>query len=247
MKLYIAGDGPREKELRSLCVRRGHTLPDHGPWDMVALPLPRSSIAEELADQLPPGQKVACGITDACFDRLAARRGWRLMRVLQDERYSLENAALTAEGAVSAAMNACPFALGHSRCLVIGYGRIGKRLAFLLRALGASVTVAARRAESRQEAGPGSVSIAEIPSVLPETDLIFNTVPAMILDRKALLLVSPSACLMELASKPYGMDLDAAKELGLRVLVEGGLPGRYCPQSAVMALLDCLERMNRHE
>lgn len=242
MKLYIAGDGPRETELRALCTLRGHTLPEHGPWDVAVLPLPRSTIAQDLADLLPNGQLVVCGHTDERFDDLASHRGWRLMRVLQDEAYTVENAALTAEGAVCAAMNACPFAIGRSRCLVIGYGRIGKQLTRLLRGLGALVTVTARREESRMEAGPNSISIPKIPSVLPETDLIFNTVPALILDRDALKSVSPAARIIELASKPYGIDMDAARELGLNVMVESGVPGRYCPQSAAVTLLDYMER-----
>ena len=242
MRILSTGNGEREKQFRALCLASGHQLPDHGPWDAAVLPLPRSDISEDTADQLPRGQKVICGRTDDPFDRLAKRRGWKLCRVLEDETYLLENAALTSEGAVFAAMEESRFSLMGARCLVAGYGRIGKELTRRLRALDALVTVAARRPESRSEAGEGSVSIEEIPRVIGEMDLIFNTVPAPVIGWEALCCVRPGALLIELASPPYGIDQEAANALGLRCRLESGLPGRYCPLSAAKALLDYLNR-----
>ena len=46
----------------------------------------------------------------------------------------------------------------------------------------------------------------------------------------------PDALLLELASPPYGEDLAAARALGVRVEVEGGVPGRYAPLDAGAAL-----------
>ena len=242
MRILICGNGYRERYLAELCLRRGHSMPDHGPWDMAALPMPRSYLSEDVADQLPRGQKIVCGLTDTAFDKLAERRGWKLLRVLSDEAYTQENAKLTAEGALFAAATIMDRALRGSNCLVIGYGRIGKALTGLLRGLGAEVTVAARREESRREAGENSVSIQEIPAVLPRMDVIFNTVPAPVLGEEELRRVRPHCVLIDLASAPYGIDRNAAEALGLKAILESGLPGRYCPLSAAETLLNYMER-----
>ena len=242
MRVLICGNGAREKSLAALCLSRGHTLPDHGPWDMAVLPLPRSYLPENVADQLPRGQKIVCGMTEPDFDRLSERRGWKLLRVLEDEAYTQENAALTAEGALFTAVARMNRALRGSQCLVIGYGRIGKALTGLLRAMGALVTVAARREESRREAGENSVSISYMPNILPRMDVIFNTVPAPMLGEKELRQVKPLCVMIDLASAPYGIDRDAAEALGLKAFLESGLPGRYCPLSAAEALLNYMER-----
>ena len=242
MRILICGNGAREKCLAELCPGRGHFTPDHGPWDAAVLPLPRSHLSEDIADQLPRGQKIVCGMTEAAFDRLAEKRGWKLLRVLQDEAYTQENAALTAEGALFTAVARMNRALRDSQCLVIGYGRIGKALTRLLRAMGATVTVAARREESRREAGENSVSIGEMPKALPRMDAVFNTVPAPVLGEEKLRHVKPSCVLIDLASAPYGIDRDAAEALGLKAYLESGLPGRYCPLSAAETLLNYLER-----
>ncbi len=247
MRILICGDGERENCLRDLCQIRGHSTPDHGPWDAAVLSLPHSAVSEETSDQLPRGQKVVCGLTDAAFDRLAEKRGWQLLRVLKDEAYLRENAHLTAEGALHAAACRMKRALLGSQCLVIGYGRIGKALTGLLRGLGAGVAVAARREESRREAGENSVPIPFIPILLPRMDAVFNTVPAPILTEKELRRVKPGCVLIDLASAPHGIDLEAAEALGLRAFLESGLPGRYCPLSAAETLLNYIEREGQHE
>lgn len=242
MRILICGNGAREKYLAALCPTRGHATPDHGPWDVAVLPLPRSSLSEDVADQLPRGQKIVCGMTDAVFERLSEKRGWKLLRVLKDETYNQENGLLTAEGALFTAVARMNRALRGSKCLVIGYGRIGKALTGLLRGLGAAVTVAARREESRREAGENSVSMQEIAQVLPRLDAVFNTVPAHMLGEEELRRVKPQCVLIDLASAPYGIDRDAAEALGLKAFLESGLPGRYCPLSAAETLLNYIER-----
>ena len=159
-----------------------------------------------------------------------------------DEDYALRNAWLTAEGAIHAAMSAVPFAVERAEALVIGYGRIGKALTGLLHSLGAGVTVAARREESRKEAGKNSVSISYMPHILSRMDVIFNTVPAPVLGEKELRHVKPQCVMIDLASAPYGIDMDAAEALGRKAFLESGLPGRYCPLSAAEALLNYMER-----
>lgn len=242
MRILICGNGAREKYLAELCPGRGHSTPDHGPWDVAVLPLPRSYLSEDVADQLPRGQKIVCGMTDAAFDKLAEKRGLRLLRVLSDEIYTQENGLLTAEGALFTAVARMNRALRGSQCLVIGYGRIGKALTGLLRGLGAAVIVAARRVESRKEAGENSVSIQDMTHVLPRMDAVFNTVPAPVLGEEELRHVKPQCVLIDLASAPYGIDRDAAEALGLRAFLESGLPGRYCPMSAAETLLNYIER-----
>ena len=247
MRILILGQGKRQEALRHLALSRGHSLPENGPWDAAALPLPRSEIAEEAADQLPRGQKVICGMTDETLERLAKKRGWTLLRILEDERYLQANACLTAEGALQRCMNSTEKAVQDMNCLVIGFGRIGKALTGMLRGLGAGVVVAARRKESRAEAGPDAISMEALPNALQWADAIFNTVPHPILGKALLARVRPEALLFELASAPYGIDQKAAEELKLHYFLESGLPGRCCPVSAAGAVLDYLEREAQHE
>ncbi|MBQ9264814.1 MAG: hypothetical protein IJ189_11500 [Clostridia bacterium] len=242
MRCSLVGNGPREHHLRQLLLANGHTLPSQPPWDVVVLSLPRSDLPRGMADQLPCGQILICGQTDEAFDELAKKKQWQVLRVLKDEIYTQENAWLSAEGAIFAAMELRQAALRSASCLVVGYGRIGKALTEQLRGIGAHVTVAARRKQSREEAGSTSVSIEDIVHILPHMDVIFNTVPSLVLNDDALRSIRLDALLLELASAPYGFDLESARRMNLNAHLKSGIPGQYCPQSAAQALYNYLNR-----
>lgn len=210
--------------------------------DLAVLNFPFSSISEELEKDFGTGQKIVCGMVDEKINRISEEKNWMLFQALKDETYLLENAKQTAEGAVFFAMQKASIALRDARCLVIGYGRIGKELTHLLRSFGADVTVAARRPESRKEAGENSVSIAKMQSVLHKMDLILNTVPYPVLLESGMFLIKNTAFLIELASKPYGFNMEQAKRMGIHACLESGIPGRYCPESVARALFRYIER-----
>ncbi len=241
MKILIAGNQRRDVYCKHLLEGMGFEVSVQGPWDTIVLPLPKGDIRKEWLTFMRKGQTVVCGMTDPALEKTAKENGWQMHRVLEDEEFSLQNARLTAEGALFTAAYRLDSALLGMPCLVVGFGRIGRALTERLRALGALVTVAARRQESLDAAG-GGVLLREIGKVLPGMRLVFNTVPAPVIGKKELDAVRPGALLMELASAPYGIDLEAAKGMGLNCTLESGVPGKYCPRSAAEALIEYMKR-----
>ena len=172
----------------------------------------------------------------------------RIVDLWADEALIRANARLTAEGAVSAMMCASERAIADARCLVVGWGRVGRALAELLVAIGARVTVASRSAASRNRAverGAESVPTGSLRGHLRGHQMIFNTAPDMVLDAGLLEAVDRDAMIIDLASPLYGVDLNAAWARGLRAWREPGLPGRYCPRSAAQALLEAMDRAGK--
>ena len=175
----------------------------------------------------------------------AAPEGRDIVNLWKDEELIRDNAALTAEGALSAAMAVSRRSLKSLPTLVIGWGRIGRALTELLVALGVDTAAASRRESHRNQAverGAQAADTSAIADALPGRKLIFNTAPGMVLDDGALASVDGDALLVDLASPPYGIDLSAAWARGLRAWREPGLPGRYCPESAAEALLRAMKR-----
>ena len=172
----------------------------------------------------------------------------RVIDLWANEALIRENAALTAEGALVAAMRASDTAIRDARCLVIGWGRIGRALTERLVGLGAQVTVASRSEQGRHRAverGAEAVATASVADALPGRRVVFNTAPGMVLDADALRHADADTLIVDLASPPYGVDLTAAWSLGLRAWREPALPGRYCPRSAALALLNAIDRNER--
>ena len=151
------------------------------------------------------------------------------------EPLTTANAVPTAEGALALAIGHSPITLHGAACLVIGYGRIGKILAQRLRALGAMVTVAARKSADRALAegfGLQSDVTGAYLHGLSQYDFVFNTVPSLTLDETQLRQLPPHCLLVELASPPYGIDRAACERLGLTHVPAAGLPGKFAPKTA---------------
>lgn len=148
------------------------------------------------------------------------------------EELVIGNAFLTAEGAVGLAIQEYEGGLGGSRCLVAGFGRIGKALCGMLKGIGAQVSCAARKASDHTAIRAMGLEPLGYGDLLRPFDLIFNTVPARVLGAPVLSRQNPDTLLVELASAPGGIDLEAAGSMGLRVLAAQSLPGRMSPKAS---------------
>ncbi len=197
-------------------------------------------LLEDLWPLLEPGRQVVCGgmLSDAV--RAGARKyRLRLEDYFSREEVQIANAVPTAEGAIAEAMARTRCTLHGCRCLVIGYGRIGKILAQRLQALGAAVTVSARRQSDLAWAeafGCTPVQTGGLRGQLGGMQVVFNTVPALILDRESLEELPEDAVVIDLASEPGGVDLAAAEALGLQAVWARGLPGKVAPDTAAQVL-----------
>lgn len=240
-KWCVLGGDARACYLGDWIKANGSLLVDEPPCDVLVLPFPRSDVPESMTKQLPMGQCIVCGFVPAALESIAKEHGWRLILPLNDETFNQRNALPSAEGAIWAAMSHFDSTIALSRCVVSGYGRIGKELARMLRALNAHVTVAARREESRREAGENSVSFENVREALKNADILFNTVPARIFNEDVLKALPKDALIFDLSSAPYGVDMEAVERLELRAWREGSLPARYAPKEAAKILYEFVE------
>ena len=133
-----------------------------------------------------------------------------------------------------------------SRCLVLGYGRIGKVLSERLADMGAEVTVCTRNEKDVALAavmGHKAVKLDYISGCLQGSEIIFNTIPKKVVTGDMLGEISKSALIIDLASKPYGIDMTAAEVLGRKVIVASGLPGKFTPESSGAILKDVIMKI----
>ena len=155
--------------------------------------------------------------------------------ILEREEMAILNAIPTAEGAIQIAMEETPVTLHDSKVMVLGFGRIGKILANRLDGLGAKVFVEARKYQDIawiKSYGYKPVYINELGDYLGKMDVIFNTIPHKILDASLLDKLNPETLVIDLASKPGGVDFDRAKTLGIKVIWALSLPGKVAPVTA---------------
>lgn len=271
---WIVGGDLRQEKLAGLLREDGHRVhtyalgePDEdltqaGQADCVVLPLPvctpegglNAPMAEgersleDVFARLSPGQFICGGMVSPFTAAQATRHGLTIHDYFQREDLAVANAVPTAEGAVQIVLEEMGVTLHRARALMIGYGRVGKLTAHRLAALGAHVTVAARSCDALAWArayGHDAVRLCDLPGALGGYDLVVNTVPSRVLSRELLAGLKEGCLVIDLASKPGGVDFQGAAELGVRCVWALSLPGKVAPISAGAALRDTIYNMLR--
>ena len=142
------------------------------------------------------------------------------------------NCISTAEGAIEVAMKETDTIIHGSNVLILGFGRIGKVLSKKLQGLSCKVTCAARKQEAFawiEAYGYNLININEMGKELEQFDIIFNTVPHLILTKEKLKYLNKKCLLIELASKPGGIDRKEAEKNNIKIVEALALPGKVAP------------------
>ncbi|MEE0913573.1 MAG: dipicolinate synthase subunit DpsA [Ruminococcus sp.] len=161
-------------------------------------------------------------------------RDARVFDYASKEEFAILNALPTAEGAVECAMNRFEGTISGSKCMVVGFGRIGKILSGILKSLDADVTVCARKESDFayiSALGYKSRNTKSLKSV-QGYDIVFNTVPAMIFDKTLLMNTDRNTLIIDLASLPGGVDFEAAHKFNTDAVRALSLPGKCAPKTA---------------
>ncbi|GBF34194.1 dipicolinate synthase subunit A [Desulfocucumis palustris] len=203
-------------------------------------------LSEEMLASLSPGTPVFVGVAKPLLKKMAAGAGVTLIEIMEIDEVAILNSIPSAEGAVQIAMEKTPITIHGSKSVVLGFGRTAVTLARMLKALGAKTTVVARNTAARARAaemGLEAVDFAALPGVLGSAEIIFNTVPFMVLDEEVLNLIPREALIIDIASVPGGTDFSAAKKLGLTAIHALGLPGKVAPKTAGNILAGVVPRL----
>lgn len=156
------------------------------------------------------------------------------------------NAIPTAEGAIAKAMELTLNTIHGANVLVLGFGRVAKILADKLKGLNAKVFCAARNKKDLAHItslGYNVVDINNMEDFLNNMDIIFNTVPTMILGERKLKLLNKDSIIIDLASSPGGVDFNKANEFGIKAVLELAIPSKVAPMSAAKYLKESIDRV----
>lgn len=215
-------------------------------YDAVVLPLPLTRDGENinapfsenkisiksLSEFIGKGKSVFGGKMSDDIKKLFSEN--KIYDCYSREDFQLLNAVPTAEGIAEIALRELPVTVNGARVVVFGFGRTGKAIGELFKAMGADVIIGARRASVLTEAekrGFKTVNISDDFDIPEKIRIAVNTVPAEILSEKHLKQLK--GCLYaEAASAPYGTDLEKACAAGVNVILASGLPGKIAPESA---------------
>lgn len=227
--------------------------------DIVIGPLPLSSNAQDI--NMPfsynklsikdfitklSGKTVIAGAIKAEVYELAKENQVNLIDIVKREELAVLNAISTAEGALQIAISETSKNLHGNKVLVMGFGRIGKILAKMLDGIGAKVSCEARKTTDLawiQAYGYERINLIDLKEHLGEFDIIFNTIPYMVLDKEYLKETKEDALIIDLASNPGGVDREAVKQLKRKFIWALSLPGKVSPITSAQFMQETLYNM----
>ena len=202
--------------------------------------VPVKETFDEMAAMFHKDQPIFAGMLSHSMRARLEKRCDEVYDYFEREDVTVMNSVPTAQGILKTMLENIEYTVHSSNCAVFGYGRIGKVTADVL-SVGADVTVCVRRTSAIALAavnGLGGCLISDFYKSADRYDIIINTVPAQVIDRKILKNVRPDCLIIDVASAPYGTDFAAAHELGINALQCSSLPGKTAPKTAGRIIAD---------
>lgn len=197
---------------------------------------------EELKKSLT-GKKFIAGNMKAELIEEMQEKNIEVIDLLKREELVVLNTISTAEGAIQIAMEETIKTIYGSKILVLGYGKVGKILANMLKGIGAEVYCEARKNVDLawiKAYGYNPVHLIELEEYLPKMDIIINTIPSLILDKERLKIVNKESIIIDLASNPGGVDKLEAKKAGIKTIWALSLPGKVAPLTSAEFIKDTI-------
>ena len=213
-RFAVIGTDARQAAAGRALARAGYAV--EGPEeialaDYILLPLPLDAARTPLAELLRaarPGALALGGMLSEEAKAIAQEAGVELVDYFARPELTVYNAIPTAEGCIGVLLAQRKRTLWGSAVLLLGFGPVGQAVGTRLAALGAHVTVAARRPAQRAQAESLGMQGAELARL------------------------RPGSLIVDLASCPGGTDFDAAARCGHKAIHALSLPAACAPETA---------------
>lgn len=249
MLVYTYGleKGFREKDLSSKIIQCESLEPAINEAEIIITALPFSKDnknintplseknlkIEEILNKIK-GKKVFTGNISKEIKEKFDKENIKFFDIIKDEEFAILNTVPTAEATIKIIIENTKNIIQNSSCLIMGFGRIGKILSYKIQAL--SLRTAVIPTNKIEEAwgkayGYDIITFEKIKDrkeILSEYDIIINTIPKIILKEEELRNIRNDALIIDLASKPFGIDRNFMKKQERNFIEALGLPRKNC-------------------
>lgn len=167
---------------------------------------------------------------------------------MADDATAYKNSVATAEGVIAETIIRSDININGSNCLITGYGRCAGIIADRFKALNSNVTIIERIGHKRAQArayGYNAIDFnpdnsSDYYNDFNKYDYVINTVPQMVVDKHMLEHFNRNVTIIDIASKPGGVDYDYCKKNNINAVNALGLPGKYSPKTSAGILYEVI-------
>ncbi len=208
-------------------------------------------LQEEHISAMPGHGVIYTGMAKPYLRSLCDKYKIKLVEILERDDVAIYNSIPTAEGALMMAIQNTDFTIHGSTSMVLGMGRTGFTMARSLQGLGAKIIrMGVRKSEHyarAEEMGWKPFLVRDLGSYVSDIDLLFNTIPTMIVTAQIISKMPREAVIIDLASAPGGCDFRYAEKRGIKAMLAPGLPGIVAPKTAGIIMANTLVELISEE
>ncbi|SHN16805.1 dipicolinic acid synthetase subunit A [Gracilibacillus kekensis] len=198
-------------------------------------------LTKQWFQSLPKHCRVFTGISNNTLNEFVSSSNVSLVKLMERNDVAIYNSIPTAEGAIMLAIQHTDITIHHAQVFVFGYGRVGETTADSFAGLGANISVISESESDLAriyQKGWAGYSIDQIEHEIEKCQILINTIPARVIDKSLLEKMNSQAIIIDLASKPGGVNFEFAKKRGIQAIHALGLPGMVAPKTAGEILAD---------
>lgn len=254
-KFYFLGEDERIKFLKERYKEEKKSIENMYLADIIVSPIPFSKDGKNITsteldiDEFCKkciNKKIISGAITKENRRKLEINNVEYIDLMDFDEMAILNAIPTAEGTVLEVLKETKFTIFDSNVLVLGFGRVGTVMCNTFKGLGAKVYCEARKEKDLAliySMGYNEVNLNKLNDYLDKMDIIINTIPYMMLDEKRLHLLKKECFVIDVSSKPGGVDFDAANELGINAKLVLGIPAKVAPKTAAEYMKKIIDRI----
>ena len=186
------------------------------------------------------GKNIICGaLKNSIKENL--EKDNKVIDIMKNEELTIKNTIPTAEGVIKIIIENTETTIDNSNIAIIGFGRVGKKIAELLNSLNSNIFCTdIKKEEVANIKRCGYNVLNNNCRSFSKFDVIINTVPKIIIDKKELELIGKKTLIVDVASNPGGINYEYAKANGYNCIHALGLPGKVAPQTSAKYIKEVL-------
>lgn len=254
IKFYILGEDSRTQKLKEMYEIENMVTENASLATHIIVPIPFSKDAEHITGtamlikdfaKMCINKYIISGAISKAHRRVLEINNVEYLDLMELDEMAILNAIPTAEGTVMEVIKETDITIFGSNLLILGYGRLGRVVAKTFGGLGAKIYCEARSKKDLAliySMGYNEVDLKKLNNYLDKMDIIINTVPTMMLDEKRLALLKKDCIVIDISSKPGGVDFEAAMKLGIKAKLLLGIPSIVAPKTAAMYMKQIIDK-----
>lgn len=235
MNFYIYLSDQRQKAIGYYLEKKGHKFikEEISSANIIILPFNTNginfTIDEELLREFGEKTKFFTGVENLQLKKQLDKFGFHLINYMDYKEIAILNSVPTAEGLIYNLIGKMGDCINNSNFLIIGYGICGKEIGDRILGLNGKVSIMEISDEEISKGkikGINNIRVEDINKSFFHG--IINTVPIKILDENALTKLNKNTLIFDIASYPYGFNIEEMEKYNIFYKRLPSLPTFFC-------------------